>query len=172
MARFRLVVDMTFPEAEDLPFGQIQAALGAKFEDVSIREAESVGPEDNYEEWRAGGKRDIAICLSSGTSFLFGVSYPVPAVEAHELARVWEVMAQAERGTLRDVNVAIAIGRVLRAESDARATIARANILRALQARKRLPAELSREAFERAAGAPMEDESGREALAAALGNVE
>ena len=172
MARFRLVVDVTFPDADDLPFEQVQTTLRAKFEDVSIREAESLGPEDNYDEWRAGGRRDIAICLSSGTSFLFGTFFPVPAVEANELARVWEVLAQAERGTLRDVNVAIAIGRVLRAESNARATIARANILRALQERKSLPAELSREAFERAASAPMEDEAGIEALAGVLCNVE
>ncbi len=153
MARFRLVVDMTFPEDDDLPFGQIQAALGAKFEDVSIREAESVGPEDNYGEWRAGWKRDIGICLSSGTSFLFGVSYPVPPVDADELARVWEVLAQAERGQLRDLNVAIAIGRVLRPESDAMATIARATILR-----RRIPGEMSREIFERAASVPIENE--------------
>jgi hypothetical protein len=176
MVRFRLVVDVTFPEADDLPFDQVQAALlsapNVKCEDVSIREGESLGPEDDYEEWRAGWKRDVAGSLSAGTSFLFGVSYPVPAVEADELARVWEVLVRAERGALRDVNVGVAMGQVLRAESDARSTIVRALMLRALQGRKRLPQDLSREVFERAASVPIGDESGLEALAGIFDDVE
>ncbi|HEY4088150.1 MAG TPA: hypothetical protein VGM43_19580 [Bryobacteraceae bacterium] len=81
-----------------MPFDQVEAALRSKFEDVSIREAESLGPEDNYEEWRAGWKRSIAV-------------------------------------------------------ND------RAHILRALQGRRRLSAELSRELFERAASVPIESEA-------------
>jgi len=58
-----MVVDVTFAEADDLPFDQVKVALlsapNLKCEDVVIREAVSAGP-------------------------MIGVSYPVPPVDADE----------------------------------------------------------------------------------------
>lgn len=67
------------------------------------------------------------------------------AVDPTDLASVWQVM-----------NIAVAIGRVLRPESDAQATIARASILSQLQARNGAPAQPSKATFQTAAIVPIE----------------
>jgi hypothetical protein len=182
--RFRIVLELTFPDADpwdpshyEVFLEQVKEALihapNVKCADVCIRDAENLGPEDNFEEWRGGKKVDFS-SFSPNIYYLFGISYPVPAVDPKDLARVWEVLSKAEAGGLKDVNVAIAIGQVLRPESDAQATIARVYFLRALQARNVVPAEPSQRIFERAATLPVErapdNESALDSLAAFFKN--
>ena len=80
MARFRLVVDMTFPEADDLPFDQVEAAFRAKFEDVSICETE---------------RRECRDCDCAG--FGSGIGRP----RDHRPSEYPEGVAKARKGFLR-----------------------------------------------------------------------
>jgi len=178
--RFRVVLELTLPDADpwdpsnyDLLLDQVKEAIinapNVKCKDVLIRESANIGPTDDYEEWRGGRKYDFS-SFSPDIGFVFGTSYPVPPVDPMDLARVWDVLSKAEAGALRNTNIAVAIGQVLRPESDAQATIARVYILRALQARKVITSEPSMTTFERAATLPIETlpdtESALDSLAA------
>jgi hypothetical protein len=54
-------------------------APGLKCEDVLLREAQSLGPEDDYEQWRGGPKFDFS-AFSPNISYILGTSYPIPAL--------------------------------------------------------------------------------------------
>jgi hypothetical protein len=164
--RFRAVLEFTFPDADpndpsdyDKLLEQMKVTLenasNVNCKHILIREANIIAAGDNYEDWRGGWKYDFS-SFSPGMSHIFGVTYPIVAVDPEDLARVWEVMSKAEAGQLKHVNVALAIGQVLRPESDAQATIFRASILRALQARNTVPAAASKAVFKRAASFPCE----------------
>jgi hypothetical protein len=164
--RFRVVLELTLPDADpwdppdlDALLEQLKEAIinapKVNCRDVMIREAENIGPTDDYEQWRGGWKYDFS-SFSPNVSYLFGTSYPVAPVDPMELARVWDVLSKAEAGELGNTNIAIAIGQVLRPESDARATIARMYILRSLRARKAVTSRPSMTTFEKAATMPLE----------------
>jgi hypothetical protein len=89
-------------------------------------------------------------------SYFFGTSYPVATVDAEDLARVWEVMSKSDADLLQRKNIAVAIGQVLRPESDAQATIFRASLLHSLQTRNTVPAGAAKAIFETAATLPIE----------------
>lgn len=161
-----MILELTFPDADpwdpsnyDVLLDQVKEALintpNVSCSDVRIREAENIGPADDYEVWRGGWKYDFS-SFDPNTSYIFGVSYPVAPVDATELAQVWEVLSKAEGGELKHANIAIAIGQVLQPESDALAIIARVHILRALQARKAIATQPLAILFERAARVPIE----------------
>ena len=126
--RFRVVLKLIFPDADpwdpsdyDKPLEEMKTALesapNVNCKEVMIREATTIGDDDNYEDWRGGWKYDFS-SFSPNTGYLFGVgAYPVPAVDPADLGRVWEVLSKAEAGELRDVNVAIAVGQALGIES-------------------------------------------------------
>jgi hypothetical protein len=164
--RFRVVVELTLPDADpwdpsdyDQFLEQVKEALESaptvNCKHVLIREAVTIGPQDNYDDWRGGWKCDFS-SLGPDLGHIFGVTYPVAAVDPTDLARVWEVMSRAEAGELKHANVAVAIGQVLRPESDAHATIARVSMLRALQTKNAVPAGASRAIFGKAASFPFE----------------
>jgi hypothetical protein len=171
--RFRVVLELTFPEADpwdpthydkflEKMTNALSHAPDVKCTDVVIREAESVGPADDYEKWRGQVRHDFA-AFSPHTGYVFGASYPVAVVDPADLANVWAVLCKAESGELQNVNLAVAIGQALPPGSDVPATIARAYFLKSLQTRKIVAAGASRELFEKAATmpieAPPEDES-------------
>ena len=164
--RYRVVLELTFPDADrddpsdyDKLLEQMKVALesapNVKCKHIFIREAKTIGTDDNYEDWRGGWRYDFSH-FSPGMGYIFGATYPVAVVDPKDLARIWEVMSKAEAGELKHVNVAVALGRVLRPESDAQATIFRASILRALQTRDAVPAQASQAIFEKAASFPCE----------------
>lgn len=177
--RFRVVLELTFPDADpwdpsdyDKPLEQMKTALesapNVNCKEVMIREATTIGDDDNYEDWRGGWKYDFS-SLSPNTGYLFGArAYPVPAVDPADLGRVWEVLSKAEAGELKDVNVAIAVGQALGIESNAQATMARVYILRALQGRNAIPATASPALFEKAASFPIDHQPASESELDAL----
>ena len=107
--RFRVVLELIFPDADpwdpsdyDKPLAQMKTALesapNVNCKEVMIREATTIGDDDNYEVWRGGWKYDFS-SLSPNTGYLFGAgAYPVPAVNPADLGRVWEVLSKAEAG--------------------------------------------------------------------------
>ena len=69
----------------DKPLEQMKTALesapNVDCKEVMIREATTIGDDDNYEEWRGGWKYDFS-SFSPNTGYLFGVGpHPVPAVD-------------------------------------------------------------------------------------------
>ncbi len=91
--------------------------------------------------------------MTASRYFLFGTTCPVVSVDPVDLAKVWELMSKVEAGELKHVNLAIAIGQILRPESDFGATIARVATLRAL-AKNGVP--ISEAIFKKAASFPLE----------------
>jgi hypothetical protein len=178
--RFRLVLELTFPDADrwdpsnysDLLEGvkkTLETATTINCKELVIRKSEAIGPGDNYEDWRGGPRYDFS-SFSPRAGYILGTTYPVPIVETADLRRVWELLSEAEAGELKkEVNVLIAVGQTLRPESDAQAVIWRTYLLRALQAKKLVPAGALEDVFERAASTPIEhpivQESDLESLA-------
>jgi hypothetical protein len=133
--RFRAVIERTFPDADPWDpqgYGKLlkavmtvlESAATVNCKDVLIREAERIGPADNYED-RHKPKFDWFV-LRPDCGQLFGASYPLAVADPNDLAKVRELTSKAEAGKLKDTNVAIAIGQALRPESNISATIARA----------------------------------------------
>jgi len=178
--RFRIVLELIFPDADpwdpsdyDKLLEQMKIALesapNVNCKEVKIREATTIGSDDNYEDWRGGWKYDFS-SFSPNKMYLFGVAgtCSVPAVDAAALGRVWDVLSKAEAGELRDVNVAIAVGQALGIESNAQATIFRVYILRALQRRNTISANSSPALFEKAASFPIDQQPASESELDAL----
>jgi hypothetical protein len=177
--RFRVVLELVFPDADpwdpadyDKPLEQLKTALesapNVNCKEVMIREATTIGDDDNYEDWRGGWKYDFS-SFRPNTIYLFGVgAHPVPVVDPADLGRVWEVLSKAEAGQLGDVNVAIAVGQALGIESNAQATLARVYILRALQRRNAIPGTASPALFEKAASFPIDHQPASESELDAL----
>src|SRR5580704_11576340 len=108
--RFRMVLDLTFPDADredptdyDKLLEQVKEALesapNVNCKRVLIHETQTIGADDNYEDWRGWKYNFSSLC--PGSSHLFGASYPVAAVDPDDLGRVWEVMSKAEAGELK-----------------------------------------------------------------------
>jgi hypothetical protein len=162
--RFRIVLEVTFPEAdpwdgsEHLDYvDQLKRALeiaeNVKCTDVRIRDSGSIGSEDDYEDWRGGLKYDFSN-LTPEMGEIFGQQYPVAAVDSGDVGRVWEVLSKAEAGELKE-NVAIAVGRAIKTDSNSNAVLARTYVLRVLQAKKLVPHGLGEDLLIRAASIPL-----------------
>src|SRR5579863_8061056 len=161
--RYRAVLEWTFPDADPLDArshskllegvkAALESATTVNYKDVLMREAVLIGPDDNYDD-RPGFDWFL---LSPNCGHIFGASYPLAAADPNDLAKVWELTSKAEAGQLKDKNIAIAIGRALRPEADASATIARAYILCVLQKLHAVSAQPSPAVFEKGATVPVE----------------
>jgi len=164
--RFRVVLQVTFPDAdrydpsgyEGLLNGIIEAvgkAKNVKCTDVVMRAASTIGPTEEYEDWRGRPTIDFGILTPSvGEIFGFG-GHPIPAVDPRHVASVWHVLSKAERRELAE-NVSIVVGQVLGPEVNANAVLARTYILRVLQRAGHLRNADSEELFAKAAAIPLE----------------
>jgi hypothetical protein len=162
---FRAVLEWTLPDADPWnprEYGKmleavkvaLESAVTVNCKDVLIRESETIGPNDNYED-RNKRQFDWFLLRPDGGR-VFGAAYPLAAADPGDLAKIWELTSKAEAGEVKDTNIAIAIGRALRPESNIPATIARAFILRALQELGAVAAHPSPAVFEKAATFPFE----------------
>ncbi|MFL6449524.1 MAG: hypothetical protein ACJ746_17870 [Bryobacteraceae bacterium] len=81
--RFRIVLEVTFPDADPWDasehcdyLDQLQHALeiadNVKCTDVKIREATSLGVQDDYDEWLRGGFQYAFLNLAPATVGVFG----------------------------------------------------------------------------------------------------
>lgn len=162
--RFRIVLEVTFPEADPWDpseygdyLDQLQRALesagNVSCADVRIRDSSTIGTEADYDDWRGGFRYDFSN-LTPGMGEVFGQSYPAPTVEPGDIGRVWHVLSRAERGELKE-NVAVAVGRAIKTDSDSNAVLARTYVLRVLQAKKLVPNGTEEHLLRRAASVPL-----------------
>ncbi len=162
--RFRIVLEVTFPEADPWNasehgdyLDQLQYALetagNVKCTDIRIRDSANLGVDDDYEEWRGGLTFDFS-SLTPSMGEVFGQQYPVPSVDPGDIGRVWQVLSKAERRELKE-NVSIAVGRAITTDSDTNAVLARTYILRVLQAKKLVQDGVGEDLLIRAASIPL-----------------
>jgi hypothetical protein len=162
--RFRIVLEVTFPEADPWDASQhmdyvdqlqfaLETANNLKCTDVRIRDSGSIGTEDDYERWRGGLKYDFSN-LTPAMGEIFGQQYPVATVDSGDVGRVWQVLSKAEAGELKE-NVAIAVGRAIKTDSDSNAVLARTYVLRVLQAKKLVRDGFGEDLLVRAASIPL-----------------
>jgi hypothetical protein len=164
--RFRIVLEVTFPEADPWDgsehmeyLDQLQFALetanNVKCTDVKLREAGTVGVEDDdYGEWLRGSFQFAFFNVGPGTVSSFGRHELVPSVDPGDLGRVLQILFEAKNGELKE-NVAIAVGRAIKTDSNSNAVLARTYVLRVLQAKKLVPHGLGEDVLIRAASIPL-----------------
>jgi len=162
--RFRIVLEVTFPDADPWDpskyrdyLDRFQRALESaeivRCTDIEIRDAGSLGLEDDYDDWRGGVKYDFSN-LTPAMGEVFGQQFPVVTVDPGDIGRVWQVLSKAERGELHE-NVAIAVGRAIKNDSDTNAVVARTYVLRVLQAKDLVPSGARDDVLQRAASIPL-----------------
>src|SRR5689334_15482225 len=93
----RVVVEFAVEEDPDFErvMEDVKAALAARYREVTLREATTFGPDESYEDWRGGWKIQLS-SFGSATGYLFGATYPVAAVPARDVARVYDAFSRAE----------------------------------------------------------------------------
>lgn len=162
--RFRIVLDVTFPEADPWDSSEygdhldqlkraLETAPNVKCTDIVMRNSATIGTEDDYDNWRDGIKYDFS-SFAPGIGEVLGVSCPVPAVDPGDLGRVWRILSKAEIEEPKE-HVAIAVGRAMKTDSDASAVLTRTYILRVLQPESLVSEGSQEEVFRRAASIPL-----------------
>ena len=122
---------------------------------MRIREAGTVGVEDDdYGEWLRGSFQFAFFNVGPGTVSSFGRHQSVPSVDPGDLGRVLQVLFKAKSGELKE-NLAIAIGRVIKTDSNSNAVLARTYVLRVLQAKKLVRDGFGEDLLVRAASIPL-----------------
>jgi hypothetical protein len=107
--RFRAVIEMAFPDADPWDpedygklIGQwkqmIESNPIVNCKDVKIKEVLTIGDIDDYEDWRNRKGEYHPHNRGPGVGVIQGVTYPVPAVDAGDLARVWDAVIVQQRG--------------------------------------------------------------------------
>lgn len=160
------MLQVTFPDADrydpsdyesylEAVLESVRNAKSVKCTDVILRDAATIGPSEEYEDWSGGPKFDFGI-LTPSMGEVFGIGGDqVPPVRASQVASVWHVLSKAERRELWQ-SVSIAVGQVLGPEVDANAVLARTYILRVLQRAGHLENFDEQELFAKAAAIPLE----------------
>lgn len=177
--RFRIVLEVTFPDADpwnpsdygdylDRVQEAVERAGNVRCTEVRIRDSDTIGAEDDYQDWRGGLRYDFSN-LTPAMGEIFSQQYPVAVADPGDVGRVWQVLSKAEAGELKE-NVAIAVGRAIETDSDSNAVLARTYVLRILQARRLVPGGTGEDLLTRAASIPLQNapmnESDLRALAA------